>query len=91
MTRIVEETARKVFGEAAVEHTPPAMGSEDFSAFQHETPGSFFSLGARNEEKGIVYPHHHPRFTIDEDALPVGVKMFVCTAFELLDTEPRAL
>lgn len=85
VTRVVEETARKIFGEAAVELTPPAMGSEDFSAFQKEAPGSFFSVGARNEEKGITYPHHHPRFTIDEDALPIGVKMFVCAAFGLLD------
>ena len=87
VTRIVEETARKVLGEAAVERMPPAMGSEDFSAFQHETRGSFFSVGARNEEKGIIYPHHHPRFTVDEGALPIGVKMFVCAAFELLDAE----
>ena len=91
VTRVVEVTARKVFGEDAVELTPPAMGSEDFSAFQREAPGSFFSLGARNEEKGITYPHHHPRFTIDEGALPVGVKMFVCAAFELLYAEPRGL
>ena len=87
VTRVVEETAREVFGEAAVELTPPAMGSEDFSAFQKEAPGSFLSLGARNEEKGITYPHHHPRFTIDEDALPIGVKVFVRTTFRLLDAE----
>ena len=89
VTRIVEATAREVFGEAAVECMPPAMGSEDFSAYQRVTPGTFFSVGARNEAKGITYPHHHPRFTIDEDALPIGVKMFVCAAFELLDAEQR--
>ncbi len=89
VTRVVEETVQKVLGEAAVERMPPAMGSEDFSAFQRVTPGSFFSVGARNEEKGIIYPHHHPRFTIDEDALPIGMKMFVCAAFELLDAEQR--
>jgi metal-dependent amidase/aminoacylase/carboxypeptidase family protein len=37
-------------------------------------------VGAGNKEKGIVYPHHHPKFTIDEDALEVGVKMFVNAA-----------
>jgi amidohydrolase len=91
VTRVVEETARKVFGDASIEHLPPALGSEDFSAFQRVTSGSFFSVGARNEEKGIIYPHHHPRFTIDEDALPIGVKMFVCAAFELLDAKQRGL
>lgn len=88
VTRVVEETAREIFGEDAVELTPPVMSSEDFSAFQREVPGSFLYVGARNEEKGIVYPHHHPRFTVDEDALPVGVKMFVCSAFGLLDAGP---
>ncbi len=84
VTRVVEETAREVFGEAAVERTPPAMGSEDFSAFQQKAPGCFLSLGARNVEKGITYPHHHPRFTIDEDALPIGVRTFVYATFGLL-------
>jgi metal-dependent amidase/aminoacylase/carboxypeptidase family protein len=26
-------------------------------------------------EKGIVYPRYHPRFNIDEDALPMAVEM----------------
>jgi amidohydrolase len=61
------------------------MGGEDFSAFQQAAPGTFFLVGAGNEEEGIVYPHHHPCFGIDESALPVGVRMFVFAAFELLD------
>ncbi|GJM77871.1 hypothetical protein HMSSN139_03670 [Paenibacillus sp. HMSSN-139] len=24
---------------------------------------------SRNPEKGAVYPHHHPKFDIDEDAM----------------------
>jgi metal-dependent amidase/aminoacylase/carboxypeptidase family protein len=59
------------------------MGGEDFSAFQQMAPGSFFMVGAGNQEKGIVYPHHHPRFTIDEEALPMGMKAFVQAAFKL--------
>jgi amidohydrolase len=87
VTAVVEETAREVFGEAAVEMIPPTMGGEDFSAYQRVCPGSFFSVGAGNEAKGIVYPHHHPRFAIDEDALENGVKMFIHTTFRLLDAK----
>ena len=90
VTRVVEETVREVFGEAALENTPPVMGGEDFSAYQQKVPGAFFSLGARNEDKGITYPHHHPRFTIDEDALKNGVKLFVHATFGLLETETGA-
>jgi amidohydrolase len=84
---VVEETARKVFGDEAVETVPPGMGGEDFSGYQRAASTAFFVLGAGNEGKGITYPNHHPRFDIDEDALPIGVKMFVHPAFELLDAE----
>ncbi|GGE18434.1 N-acyl-L-amino acid amidohydrolase [Marinithermofilum abyssi] len=84
VTRVIEETVREVFGDDALDRTKPNMGGEDFSAFQQKAPGTFFFTGAGNPKKGIIYPHHHPRFTIDEDALQNGVKMFVHAAFKLL-------
>ena len=87
VTRVVEETAREVLGEEALEMIRPIMGGEDFSAYQQVTPGTFLFVGAGNQEKGITAPHHHPHFTVDEDALEKGVKMFVHTTFELLDAK----
>jgi amidohydrolase len=84
ITKVMEETVREVFGVETLDLMKPNMGGEDFSAFQQKAPGSFFYIGAGNHEKGIIYPHHHPRFTIDEDALEYGVKMFVNAAFKLL-------
>ncbi len=84
-TRAIEETVREVFGEETLEIVRPTLGGEDFSALQQKAPGTFFWVGAGNEEKGIIYPHHHPRFTVDEDAFPYGMKMFVNAAFKLLD------
>lgn len=83
-TRIIEETVLEVFGEERLDRMRPNMGGEDFSAFQQKAPGTFFYTGARNADKDIVYPHHHPRFTVDEDALENGVKMFVHTALKML-------
>ncbi len=80
VTRLMEEVVVETLGEEWVDHMKPNMGGEDFSAFQQKAPGCFFYIGAGNKEKGIVYPHHHPRFTIDEAALEVGVKMFVNAA-----------
>ena len=85
--RVVEETAREVFGDEAVEEVSPVMSSEDFSGYQRAAPTAFFALGAGNEERGITYPNHNPRFDIDEDALVNGVKMFVHAAFGLLNEE----
>ena len=69
VTRLMDETVCEVFGEESREILKPIMGSEDFSAFQKVVPGSYIGIGARNEEKGIIYPHHHPKFTVDEQAL----------------------
>ena len=53
----------------------PQGGGEDFSYYCRELPGAFVFLGARNEAKDCIYPHHHPRFNVDEDALPQGVAL----------------
>ncbi|WP_414584735.1 M20 family metallopeptidase [Scytonema sp. PCC 10023] len=52
------------------------MGGEDMSYFLQEVPGCYFFLGSANPEKGLAYPHHHPRFDFDETVLPMGVEMF---------------
>ena len=51
------------------------MGGEDMSFFLAEVPGCYFFVGSRNEEKGFVYPHHSPKFDIDEDAMPIGLEI----------------
>ncbi|WP_156424279.1 M20 family metallopeptidase [Bacillus sp. FJAT-27445] len=84
VTQVIEETVREVFGEEALDLMRPNMGGEDFSAFQQKAPGAFFYVGAGNKDKGIVYPHHHARFTIDEDALELGVKTFLHATFKFL-------
>ena len=53
------------------------MGGEDMSFFLNEVPGCYFFLGAANPDKGLAYPHHHPRFDFDETALSMGVEIFV--------------
>ncbi|NDJ18907.1 M20 family metallopeptidase [Myxacorys almedinensis] len=53
------------------------MGGEDMSFFLQEIPGCYFFLGSANAEKGLDFPHHHPRFNFDETALGMGVEMFV--------------
>lgn len=76
-TKSVWDTLTKVFEEGTVVQGIPDMGGEDFSAYQAKAPGTFFYVGAGNAEQGITYPHHHPKFTVDEAALSVGVAAFV--------------
>lgn len=53
------------------------MGGEDMSFFLQEIPGCYFFLGSANPDKGLDFPHHHPRFDFDESVLSMGVEMFV--------------
>jgi amidohydrolase len=59
----------------------PIMGGEDFSAYGAVAPACFFVVGAGGED---AFPHHHPRFTIDESAIGVAIDVFVRTAVDFL-------
>lgn len=70
---VLAEYARNILKPLGRVITPkPTMGAEDFSFYIEKTKGLFIILGIRNKEKGIVYPHHHPRFDVDEDVLWMG-------------------
>jgi amidohydrolase len=56
------------------------LAGEDFSEFATRAPAAFCFIGAGNPEKEVVYPHHHPRFDIDENALRIGVELIVKSA-----------
>jgi amidohydrolase len=86
MRRIVQET----LGADALVEKQKTMGAEDFSAYLQRSPGCFFFVGARNEARGIVQPHHHERFDVDERALDHGTRLFVAAALDVLSGAPRS-
>ncbi|EHR78170.1 peptidase M20 [Thermococcus litoralis DSM 5473] len=63
----------------------PTMGAEDFAFYTTKSPGLFILLGIRNEEKGIIYPHHHPKFNVDEDVLWIGSAIYSLLAYKYLE------
>ena len=77
ITRVVSGLAQDLIGSGCLETEMRLMGAEDMSFYLQEIPGCFLFLGAGNSSKGFDRPHHNPRFDIDEDALPIGVEMFV--------------
>ena len=69
-------------GADALTEAIPSMVGEDFSAYQQRAPGAFFYVGARCEERGIIHPHHHECFDVDERALDNGTRTFVAAALD---------
>ena len=68
--------AREVFagfGDAVDVVEQPWMASEDVGLFMGRNPSAFLLVGSANHGRALDFPHHHPRFDIDEDALPLSV------------------
>ncbi|HEY4384648.1 MAG TPA: amidohydrolase [Ktedonobacteraceae bacterium] len=86
MTALVRRAAIATVGEAYVSNSEAVMtaGSDDMACFLEKAPGCYFIVGAKNPDKGASYPHHHPRFAIDEEALPIGVEVLTRAALEFL-------
>ncbi len=69
------EEFERFYGTAAAnaglqpELSPKIMPAEDFAYYLQKVPGCFVLVGAGNPEKGIIHPHHHPKFDIDEEAM----------------------
>ena len=77
ITRIVTEVCSKVVGLPSGMMPQRTMGGEDMAYFLREVPGCYFFLGAGNDATGCGYAHHHPRFNLDEEALLLGVELFL--------------
>lgn len=87
VTRLVDRTARELFGREAIDYSQRNMGGEDFSAYQAKAPGAFYYVGCRNAARGIAHPHHHPRFDLDEAALAQGAVLHCAVLDRLLAAE----
>ncbi|MBO0143795.1 amidohydrolase [Agrobacterium sp. Ap1] len=75
-TDFVRDLAKKVVGaENVAEIERPMMGAEDFAYMLAERPGSYFFLGTAKTDNDPSL--HHPRFNFNDDALPIGVNLWV--------------
>jgi amidohydrolase len=81
----VKAVADRLFPQSDVDTANyTTMGSEDFAFVLEKVPGCFFFIGSANHEKGLDAGHHHPKFDIDETALPRGAALMAATAMDFL-------
>ncbi len=78
-TLYLKEIAEDILGEENVLETAPHMGGEDFSYYLEQIPGTFFFTGAKPEND---FPHHHPKFDIDENAMLTAAKALGAAAIQ---------
>jgi amidohydrolase len=81
MSDLVRRCAAEVVGPDKVVEPAKTMGGEDMSFFLQQAKGCFFALGTGREDLVGV---HNPKFTFNEDILPLGVETHCRFALELL-------
>lgn len=74
-SHMVASIVAEKFGADVFELVPPVMGGEDFSYYLQHRPGAFIFVGMGGEKS--QYPHHHPKFDIDEDVFPDAIRLFI--------------
>lgn len=81
--------AKKLLGEdRVVTLERPSLAGEDMAAFLRVTEGTFFTLSnAKMYPDGSVYPHHNPKFDLDEEKFYIGTALFVMEALHFLGAE----
>ncbi len=71
MVDILKEAATAIPGLVTEQMPYSLLAGEDFAYYAEKVPGVYFMLGALSADRE-PYPWHHPRFDIDEAALPIG-------------------
>jgi len=85
MTEKLRDVAVEILGEDAVAEVPePTMGSEDMAFFLEKVPGTFF-FHPSSFDDGTDYPHHHPKFNVNEKVLWIGTAVFAGFALSWQD------
>jgi len=81
-TEFLAEVAGTIDGVKTVEEAEPQMGGEDFAYYLQHVKGTFFFTGAKPVNENDAYPHHHPKFDIDEKAMLIAAKTLGKAAIE---------
>lgn len=89
LTDLAVKAAGKILGEDKVEEQELSLGAEDFAEYLAVSPVTYMNIGSRNEELGIVMPHHHGNFDIDEDCLPICMAMYIQFVKEYFEEERK--
>lgn len=86
-TAFLAKIAKQTEGVENVEESGMQMGGEDFAYYLERVKGTFFFTGARPENPDAVFPHHHPKFDLDEKALLIAAKVLANAAVSYQEKE----
>lgn len=82
---VVRNAVKKTMSDIQIDSAYRTPVSEDMALFIQQVPGCYFFLGSGVSDVDKRFGHHHPKFDIDEQALPVGAAIMAQAAVDLID------
>ncbi len=79
----LKRVAAGILGEENVVEQRPIMGGDDMALWLQQAKGVYFFVGTRSGDD-TAWPHHNPRFDIDERGLEVAVSVLASGVVDLL-------
>jgi amidohydrolase len=83
MADLMKSVGEEIVGKNRVKGDIRTMGGEDMSYFLKQVPGCFAFVGSARAD-GTSFPHHSPRFDIEEEALPIAAELLTQTTARYL-------
>ena len=87
LSKVAAGSVKTLLGDEGLVSYEKTTGGEDFGFFSDYAPSVFAFVGSKNEEKLECFPHHHPKFNIDEDSLEVAAGLYAQFALDFLSTK----
>ena len=79
---VARRAAERFVGAENVRRMDPILGGEDFAFYQERISGCFAFIGVSHADWQTWHNVHHPKFKVDESALPIGSALHVAMALE---------
>lgn len=73
--KVAKAIIEEIFGTDVFSVMEPVFGAEDYAYYLKEKKGAFINVGMQGPNS--QYPHHHPKFDIDEEAIPAGIELMI--------------
>ena len=71
---LVRKCAQAIVEDSQILRADPLLVGEDMALFLDRIPGAMIFIGCGND--GLAaFPHHHPSFNVDEEALGIGIEL----------------
>lgn len=87
LSSMAEKVAADLFGPASLITVDRSGGCDDFAYYASKAPILYAQIGAKNEAKIPYYPHHNPRFDLDESCMEQATAFLTGFALKYLQDE----